>query len=178
MLRYFAYGSNMLLPRICARVESVRPIGPATLTGHRLLFHKVGQDGSAKCDAFYTGSGNDCIYGVLYEIPCSKKPLLDRAEGLGKGYDTKQVKVILKNGIVHDAYLYIATLIDESLKPFSWYKELVLHGALSNNLPKSYVSERIEKVEAMDDPDKTRSMKNLRLLSEFHQFPQALKLHS
>ena len=157
----------MLLPRINARVQSARPLGQAILVGHKLMFHKIGQDGSAKCDAFYTGSNSDLVYGVLYEMELNDKPLLDKAEGLGRGYETKEVKVVLQNGITHNAYLYTATLIDKTIKPFSWYKELVLYGALTNNLPQNYVSERIKKVEAMKDPDIKRATENLKLLSEF-----------
>ena len=48
---YFAYGSNLSSARMAARVPSARVVARAQLPGHALRFHKVGRDGSAKCDA-------------------------------------------------------------------------------------------------------------------------------
>jgi hypothetical protein len=53
---YFAYGSNMSVSRLVARTPSAQPLGRCALRGHQLRFHKVGGDGSAKCDAFHTGN--------------------------------------------------------------------------------------------------------------------------
>ena len=54
---------------------------------HRLEFHKVGRDGSAKCDAFETGNPDDSVIGVVFDIHTAEKNYLDQAEGLGVGYD-------------------------------------------------------------------------------------------
>ncbi|WP_372836144.1 SufD family Fe-S cluster assembly protein, partial [Pontibacterium sp.] len=44
---YFAYGSNMSLKRLQARVPSAMPLCSATLTRYQLRFHKSGKDLSA-----------------------------------------------------------------------------------------------------------------------------------
>ena len=69
-MHYFAYGSNMLTRRLAAvdRAPSARPIAIGTLPGRRLRFHKIGLDGSGKCDAALTGKDSDRIYGVLFEL--------------------------------------------------------------------------------------------------------------
>jgi len=85
---YFAYGSNMLTRRLRApdRCPSAVAVGSGFLNGRRLTFDKVGSDGSGKCDIEATSNSSDRACGVLFEIDCSEKPALDRAEGLGKGY--------------------------------------------------------------------------------------------
>ncbi|WDE14295.1 gamma-glutamylcyclotransferase family protein [Thalassomonas haliotis] len=154
-MKYFAYGSNMSLRRLQQRTPGAASIGLFALTGHDLRFHKAGQDGSAKCDAFYTGSASDCIYGVLFELAPQEKRLLDRVEGLGAGYDEKWVSVVNNTGFVADAALYYATDIDTRLKPFSWYKEHVLIGARESKLAFDYIL-KIIRVESIEDPDRKR----------------------
>ena len=83
---YFAYGSNMAIERLRARVPSVELICVAALVGHTLKFHKPSKkDGSGKCDAAYTGNSEDNVLGALYSIQTNQLPELDRFEGRGHG---------------------------------------------------------------------------------------------
>lgn len=152
---YFAYGSNMSTPRLAARLDFVKHVDVAVLDGHRLAFHKVGTDGSAKCDAFRTGAPADAVIGVVFQIEAHEKPVLDRIEGLGSGYAQKQVCVTSRGDEQLDAFLYQATHIDRALKPFAWYKRHVLHGAREHGLPADYIR-NIEQTESMTDPDAGR----------------------
>ncbi|WP_281557571.1 gamma-glutamylcyclotransferase family protein [Thalassomonas sp. RHCl1] len=154
-MKYFAYGSNMSLRRLQQRTPSAVPIGLFFLAGHDLRFHKVGQDGSAKCDAFYTGSVSDRVYGRLFEIAEQEKYILDHAEGLGAGYEAKLVSVVNDAGFAVNAAIYYATDIDTWLKPFSWYKEHVLIGARECKLAPDYI-QKIIRIETIEDPDKYR----------------------
>jgi len=157
MLNYFAYGSNMSVSRLSARVQITRLLGVGTLSRHVLRWHKRSKDRSAKCDAFFTGNPENRVFGVLYQIDDSQKSRLDRAEGLGHGYLVKAERIESNNEIVH-AVLYVATpeFIDESLKPYDWYKDHVLLGAREHGLPNHYVK-RIEAVHAIPDPDAERA---------------------
>jgi hypothetical protein len=131
------------------------------LTHHELRFHKISnKDGSAKCDIFETGKQSQIVMGVVFDIPESEKPLLDKAEGLGNGYETKDVAVELHNSIIVEAYTYYATHIDPSLRPFDWYKQHVLAGAFEHGLPEDYVR-AIHAIESIDDPDDTRHQNEL-----------------
>jgi hypothetical protein len=56
-------------------------------------------------------------------------------------------------------YLAISDYIDDSLKPYGWYKDFVLAGAREHGLPPEYIAEYIQSVEAIDDPKKTRDKK-------------------
>jgi len=152
---YFSYGSNMSIKRLVDRVPSARKIDAGILEKHELKFHKVGKDGSAKCDACETGNPEHKVYGVAFDISEQEKRDLDRKEGLGYGYDQKDVKIILNNGDTVEAFTYYATKIDPALKPFDWYKEHVLRGARENKLPIEYIR-NIEMIEHMDDSDTKR----------------------
>ena len=95
---YFAYGSNMSTPRIRRRIQSATMLSSAYLAGHSLRFHKKSIDGSAKCDIKHTQIHDDRVHGVVYEIPVREKTVLDRYEGLGNGYEDKQVSIVLPGG--------------------------------------------------------------------------------
>ena len=149
---YFAYGSNMLTARLRARVPSCKPIGIALLPDHELRFHKRTKDGSGKCDAFHIEGGGG-IYGVVFSFNASDRQALDRFEGLGAGYNDAIVTVHNVEGRSWKVLTYTAHPhhIDEMLKPYSWYRDLVLAGASEHGLPQQYVATRVEAVEAIED---------------------------
>ena len=162
-MRYFAYGSNMYTKRIQGRVPSAKSIAVGYITEHELHWHKVSKkDGSGKCDCCFTGSPDDKVYGVVFEIDPSQKAELDRFEGLGYGYDEKQVIVITDAGEV-DAITYFATNTDSSLQPFHWYKKHVVAGACEHRLPVDYIRKLENTPEAIDS-DEERARKELSIL--------------
>ncbi len=154
-MHYFAYGSNMSLARLSERIPGVRRAGTGRLREHELRFHKVGQDGSAKCDAFQSRNPAHSILGALFEINPREKRVLDRVEGLGLGYDQKMVLVADDAGVEIPAFTYVATRIDRALKPFNWYKHHVLVGARESLLPLKYI-QVIESVHSVPDWDPDR----------------------
>ena len=157
---YFAYGSNIAPARILERISSAELVSRGYLLNHRLSFHKVGQDGSAKCDAFETGNIRDCVLGALYRIDPAEKEQLDQVEGLGNGYDEKEVTIMSDSGKRMTALTYYATNIDTTLKPFHWYKGHVLIGARENDFPDEYIEQYLS-VESIDDPDIERAEREL-----------------
>lgn len=162
-LTYFAYGSNMLTERLRRRVPSTRPLGRGRLDGWGLRFHKRGRDGSAKCDIVESDEG--VVYGVLFDIDAAERPLLDAAEGLGGGYELAEISVVTGRA-KKEAFCYVASEdhIDASLKPFGWYRDFVLHGALEHELPPAY-RRRIRQIEARADERSRRQEKNRRILA-------------
>jgi cation transport regulator ChaC len=147
-LTYFAYGSNMLTSQLAERTGDCTCRGLATLVGHELRFHKLGKDGSAKADAYRTGRQADAVIGVVFEVLRSRKPRLDRAEGLGKGYNEKTVLVRLRDGEEIEAVTYVAhpDAINVHLKPTPAYRKRVLDGASEHRLPAGYVQRFIASV--------------------------------
>ncbi len=155
-ITYFAFGSNMLLERIKKRVPSARALGNATLGGYALRFNKLSKDGSAKANIVPSTDPRAVVYGVLYRLDEDERPRLDRAEGLGNGYQVRHVRVRRDGeGAEEEAFTYVATpeAIRDDLPPFQSYKDMVIQGATQNHLPESYVRQ-IEAVEAVEDPDR------------------------
>lgn len=148
---YFAYGSNMSSRRLLARVPSARLVSTARLPGHDLRFHKRSPDGSGKCDAFETRDPKDRIHGVAFMISPEHGPILDHFEELDVGYRKKTVTLLTDEGEV-DAFTYAAIDIAEGLKPYDWYRDHVLRGAIEHGLPAAYV-DRIRRVAFTPDPD-------------------------
>lgn len=156
---YFAYGSNMSTARLRERTPSCRPLGLATLPGYSLRFHKRSKDGSGKCNAFETGSADDAVIGVLFSFDPKERPKLDKAEGVGNGYEHANVTVVNDEGRRRKVLTYVATpaYIDDGLKPYDWYKDFVLAGAREHELPNEYVETFIGSVASHDDPDTKRA---------------------
>lgn len=138
--RYFAYGSNMSSERLRGRTPSAVSLGRARLPRHALRWHKLGRDGSGKCDIEATDLPGESVWGVLYEIDSADKQALDNAEGLGVGYDELTVLVETETGF-HEALTYRARpdKVDPTLRPLPWYKAHVLRGAHEHGLPDEYV---------------------------------------
>lgn len=156
LIHYFAYGSNMAHKRLVERVGDCQLIGKTVLECHQLCFHKIGQDGSAKCDAYFTGDSDHRVYGVLFSIPSHQQEVLDRFEGVGRGYERKTIE--LEYGRVrYNAFLYYATHIDVNLRPYHWYKHHVVKGAREAGLPADYQA-YIKRVMSITDPDSERSI--------------------
>lgn len=157
---YFAYGSNMFSRRLQARerTPSAIVVGTGFVAGRRLTFDKVSTDGSGKCDAERTCCLTDRVYGVLYEIDPAEKPSLDRAEGLETGYHEEPVIVVTGSG-TRDAITYIATAKEPALRPYHWYKALVVAGAVEQGLPAAYV-DWLRTCTSQPDPNATRRAQN------------------
>lgn len=148
---YFAYGSNLCQARLIERVPSARYDRIARLSGHDLRFHKHGKDGSGKADAYATGSSDHAVWGTLVEVPAGDWATLDGHE---PGYDRLVVEVELPGaGTRCRAHTYVAqpAVIDSSMMPFVWYREMVVGGGIARGLPDHYLA-RIAAVPARSDP--------------------------
>jgi gamma-glutamylcyclotransferase len=161
---YFAYGSNMSPRRLSQRVPRARALGAGWVERHELRFHKVGRDGSAKCDACFTGHSGHQLHGVLFDIDVAGKRTLDGIEGLGCGYEEKTVAVRFADGRAVEAHTYYATRIDARLLPFHWYREHVLLGAREMGLPVHHIA-LLESVATWPDPDEARCQRELSVYS-------------
>ncbi|MGI9319820.1 MAG: gamma-glutamylcyclotransferase family protein [Thiogranum sp.] len=156
MIYYYAYGSNLHPMRLVERVPSADLVGVAKHPNHMLTFHKKSNDGSSKCNMFNSDTESDLIYGAIYKLKPEHKNELDRFEGKGYGYIDNPI-TLEHNGNEYTCFTYLAqqSHIVDSLKPYCWYKQLVILGAKFLNFPDSYISS-IEAVESMEDPEPTR----------------------
>lgn len=153
---YFAYGSNLHLARMRARVPSARVVAVGRLPGFRLAFRKAGRDGSAKCDI--QPAPGATVWGALYRFAAADQPALDAAEG--PGYYTDRVTVATEAGPV-EAFTYRARddWISDTAAPYDWYRDLVLVGARAHEIPGMYV-DAIAGIDAIPDPDPDRAADN------------------
>ena len=152
---FFAYGSNMLTARMAERVASARVTGTALLERFALRWTKPSQDGSGKCSIEDTGRRDDSVWGVLYELNAADKKKLDEFEGVGRGYEERRVTV-LSNGQSREVVAYYATTVDPNIRPYDWYRELVIAGAREHKLPLEYIRD-LEAVDVAIDSNAERA---------------------
>ena len=159
-IKYAAYGSNLHPIRLSDRVPSAKLLGKGILEGKALRFHKRSKDDSGKCNII--DDNKQQVYVAVYEIDESEKPVLDNAEGVGYGYRIGEIRV----ADFGKCFTYIAenSHIDDSLKPYTWYKELVLVGCENLGLPMTYI-DQIRRVDADVDFDKQRNEKYMELVA-------------
>jgi hypothetical protein len=158
-MRYAAYGSNLHPLRLQERVPSATLLTCIRVPNWQLQFHKRGQDGSGKCSIARAGQS---VYFAIYDMDETEKPALDRAEGLNLGYEQTLIN-IPRHG---DCFAYVASPshVQERLKPFSWYKQLVLVGIEYHRLPAAYLR-AVQAVEPLLDPDTRRHERNMKLVA-------------
>lgn len=162
---YFAYGSNMLIERLKERCPSAKFITQAYVCGYDLSFNKRSKDCSGKATIIENKKTNDKLYGVVFEIEKVDLYALDEAEG--PGYERKDNFIVVKmkddQEIEVTTYFAKQGAISEKLRPYSWYKQLVLSGAIQAKLPHTY-RVKLMAVEAVHDPDDQRNEKAIKLL--------------
>lgn len=163
---YFAYGSNLHPARLGDRTPSAQLMTTGCVRGRCLVFHKIGQDGSAKCDALLSADPDSTVFGALYQLDPREFPTLDRFEALGAGYDRQVLSVSTATRTLQ-AFAYIAQThyVAPDLKPFHWYKRLVIAGAKRHQFPERYIAS-IAAVDSMADPIAERAAKNLGILPD------------
>lgn len=169
-LYYLAYGSNLHPVRLMKRVPSASLLGKVELINKRIVFHKRSIDHSGKCTMVRDETNKPVAYGALFAMNPDEVVLLDRFEGCGHGYDRQAIVCNISNMEYH-AFTYLATskAIDVSLRPYHWYKQLVLAGARYHGFPEDYIS-HLERVESIPDPDRDRRIVNEELLKEIERF--------
>ena len=102
--------------------------------------------------------GDAAVHGALFVLPEREKSALDRAEG--SGYNDIAVSVESAQGsVTANTYVADESMIDDTRRPYSWYKALVVSGAESQGLPAAYV-DALRLVDAGDDPDVERERKH------------------
>ncbi len=166
---YFAYGSNLLSKRLQKRCKTASFLGVAVARGYTLNFSKKSDDGSGKATIARTANDDTALYGALFEIDLNERPSLDRSEGAD--YDRKDEFVVRR--VDNDEELVVTTYIArnvamvENLKPYDWYKQLIVAGAWQANFPDSYLA-RLKAIESIPDPcpERTKHNEALAVLKE------------
>ena len=169
-VHYLAYGSNLHPVRLNERVPSAKLVEAVELQEHCLTFHKKSNDGSGKCNLVNTGSEGDSVFGAIYTLDPRHRSVLDKFEGNGFGYLDNQI-TLQHQEQKYTCFTYLAqqSHIVENLKPYHWYKELVVLGAKFLRFPDSYVSS-ISSVESIEDSEENRKKQNEALIKKIIEF--------
>ena len=164
---YLAYGSNLHPARLKKRAPSAIVVDSAVeLAGWALRFDKRSNDGSAKTAIAHTGNDNDYVRGVIFKLEQCDRKKLDKAEGLGKGYDEKWLSFDGHGRVL--TYVASNSHIDDKLQPYFWYRDFVLEGMRFHGFPEEYVRQVLD-VPCERDPDDARRLKNEALLKELEE---------
>ena len=131
---YFAYGSNMDDSQMNVRCRDHEMVGPARFDGHRFRINSRGV-------ATVVPDPGAVVHGLVWSISGSDEASLDVYEGVAKGlYRKGQVRVVLADGEVAEALVYIAS---DSTAGGSWgeYLNRIIKAAKRHGLPPAYIKE-------------------------------------
>jgi len=135
VVRYFAYGSNLMAERMRERGAEFFSARPAVLRDHRLAFDKAGRDGTGRANVTRALGGQ--VHGVLYELAPDG---LDTLRIFESGYDLVDVLVEctrLDGGVeVLSARTFVARASRRTEAPPSRsYVSTILEGMRQHGLP-------------------------------------------
>jgi gamma-glutamylcyclotransferase len=166
---YLAYGSNLHPLRLSDRLGPVECLGKICLPGWRLVFDKRGSDGSAKANLRAApGTGHEA-WGALYRLDRRQYVTLDRFEGVGRGYETFWLDLL-----VDQREVPVLTYLSPSHwqltdgVPHDWYLALVRLGARYHQFPQS-VFVKLDRQVARPDPDPQRAERHRQLIARLGQ---------
>ena len=168
IVHYFAYGSNLHPVRLTQRIPSAQLIGTGKLPGYQLTFQKRGQDDSGKGHIATAPDETAYVLGAVYQLAEEHKANLDIIEGTG--YETTWFEIdVSGNHYSCFAYIGLDSHLDNSLKPYRWYKSLIVLGAEYHGFPAHYVN-GIQQTRAAEDPDSRRRKQHEMLLADMLKF--------
>lgn len=158
---YFAYGSNMFEVKLTKAAPTASFYSIGRVIGYMLRFNKQSRDGSGKANIVATGVPTDEVWGVIYTIVDADRASLDRSE---LGYTPTEIDVVTAARTM-TALTYVAepATIDETVRPYIWYKDFVVRGALQHRLPEAYVAQ-LQAAIGVKDMEDIREQENVDLV--------------
>ena len=121
---YFAYGSNVWVPRMLSRCASAEVVGPAHLEGWKVVYDKPSVDGSAKLNI--RRADGERVHGLVYEIDDADSAALDLAE-----HRYRSIQVETSRG---ECRTYTYTDEPHRALPFDWYVATAVRGRVEYGL--------------------------------------------
>ena len=121
---HFAYGSNLYIPQMLARVGEWTTSKKAQLRGWRLILNvKSTRWGGGTANIRRTDKPNDVVYGAIYLISRRKLEVLTEYEGI-----RPQSVRVESEGKEVEAKTYIFNQNKSPLKPVPLYIETIIRG--------------------------------------------------
>lgn len=136
---YFAYGSNMQRATFVGR-RGMHPRSsrPGWLEGFELCFDLPVGPGE-RAVANLAVAPEAVVHGVLYSISQAEASLLDRTEGVDRGFYERLIVRVNREEGSDEAFTYVSPHRVEHRKPSARYLGLLLEGAREHGLPASYI---------------------------------------
>lgn len=131
MKLHFAYGSNLWRDQMRRRCPRHQVCGIGVLKGYRWIISERGYANIVK-------SGQDEVYGVIYQISESDEQRLDQCEGVQDGSYLKKMMMVESGGCDRECLVYVDPIEQEG-KPKEEYTERINHGISDAKLPTEYV---------------------------------------
>lgn len=137
---YFGYASNLTDYKVGMRCRSVRYEGNGRLDGFTVEFRGHSEDwlgGSATLAA----KEDSVVWGAIWSIEESEKPILDEQEGVMTGmYKASTVEVVNSSGQWISCRIYEQVEQKDCLNlPSPQYLAVIVEGAEMRQLPSEYI---------------------------------------
>ncbi|QTP55674.1 gamma-glutamylcyclotransferase [Billgrantia sulfidoxydans] len=126
---YFAYGSNMNVARVEARIGATRRVLPGRLDDHALRFDKASRV-AGLAHANVAPAAGERVEGALFELlEPAQIERMDPFEGYPHEYERHRLPIATREGPI-EAWVYIAApgTTAEALKPAREYLDHLLAG--------------------------------------------------
>lgn len=130
---YVAYGSNMNLEQMDYRCPNSYVVGNGKLKGWKLVFN-------VHADVIETNRENDFVPVVVWNIADADWKRLDLYEGYPSYYIKETVNVILDNGKIEKAIVYVMADNRKGIcRPTKDYFECIETGYIENKIDVDYL---------------------------------------
>lgn len=141
---YFGYGSNLLKERLQILNPTAEFVSAGKLKDYKLDFNysSTRWHGSP---ATITAAAGDHLWGCVWRMSLKDLPNIDKQEGVAdRIYRPIEVNVITYNtdssSETHQCRSYQLLRLEEvNPKPSPYYMDILIRGALQNNLPQDYI---------------------------------------
>ena len=135
---YVAYGSNMNLEQMDYRCPNSYVVCNGKLKGWKLVFN-------IHADVIKTGNKNDFVPVVVWNIADTDWHRLDMYEGYPSYYVKEIVNVILDNGDIEKAIVYVMADNGKGIcHPSKNYFDCIKKGYIDNGININYLYEALE----------------------------------
>jgi cation transport regulator ChaC len=153
-LKYFAYGSNLVLAEIRRSCPNAAPMCGARLPDFALTFPRKSTARNCGVASIEARNGSD-VWGGVYEVPPSEWPALETREGYKpnrrssfNSYAPKDVTVFVDGDFARplNVITFVANPQANPRLPSNDYKNLIIAGAREWNLNAEYIA-RLEQIQ-------------------------------
>lgn len=135
---YCAYGSNCNLEQMAYRCPNSKKISIGILKGWRAVFN-------VHMDVIRTNNENDFVPVVVWNIADADWAMLDMYEGYPSYYIKETVNVILDNGKIERAVVYVMADNRKGIcHPSKTYFEGIKIGYIENGIDVEYLYDALE----------------------------------